>query len=326
MDNGSLSDSIGHIPERSDSSVGTSTTSTTITNNSSASTITSLAPLLRPIMLGGGAGGVGDGAFGPRTADRVMEMFSESAIELPNGERLVLKGAIGNGFYGTVYRGHIEDEYDRSLPKEVAVKVFNTNNGQQADLADFRREFHIMEQLKHANIVEIERFLDLPGEPLSIVMEHVANGSLAQYVIHRTLGTQKLLKFAQDIASGMEYLVGKRFVHRDLAARNVLVDANEAMKISDFGLAQVADQNGYYTTQNERCLPIKWYAPETLSSVKYSHCSDVWSYGVTLFEMFSRGSQPDLVPGRPQLPVDEMLARLTNGERYVYVHDITKKV
>lgn len=111
----------------------------------------------------------------------------------------------------------------------------------------------------------------------------------------------------------MEYLGSKKIIHRDLAARNILVDSDDCVKISDFGLAQYVE-NGYYRYQSNRALPIKWYAPETLENFEYSHKSDVWSYGVTLFEMFSRGKEPQLIPGRDLLG-QEILKLLTDNKR-----------
>lgn len=168
-------------------------------------------------------------------------------------------------------------------------------------------------------------------------MEFVKHSSFIVYLNANapSLSTKKLLKFSKDIASGMEYLVSQRIVHRDLAARNVLVDIEECVKISDFGLAQVIDSNGYYTYRHVRDIPIKWYAalsllikpenlfiiffryaPETLRLSRYSFMSDVWSYGVTLFEMFSRGSQPDLVSS-DGLSIVRMLDALDEGQRYI---------
>lgn len=113
----------------------------------------------------------------------------------------------------------------------------------------------------------------------------------------------------------MQYLEQKKIVHRDLAARNVLVANEHCVKIADFGLAQFTDVSGYYYhSTNSRALPLKWYAPETLSQHKFSHKSDVWSFGVTLYEMFTFGDSPNL-HHNPDLNPTEILALLNNGER-----------
>lgn len=96
----------------------------------------------------------------------------------------------------------------------------------------------------------------------------------------------------------MEYLGQKNIVHRDLAARNILVANDHLVKISDFGLAQFMEQNNYYMLKTSRELPIKWYAPESLRDGKFSVPTDVWSYGVTLWEMFSQGEDPVLPSSR----------------------------
>lgn len=90
----------------------------------------------------------------------------------------------------------------------------------------------------------------------------------------------------------MNHLFERKIIHRDLAARNILVQNMDCVKISDFGLAQVTDGSNYYIAQSNRDLPIKWYAPETLLTQKYSFQSDVWSFGVTMFEMFTYGETP----------------------------------
>lgn len=114
---------------------------------------------------------------------------------------------------------------------------------------------------------------------------------------------------------GMQYLESKKIVHRDLAARNVLVMNDSCVKIADFGLAQFTDNTGYYHfSTNSRALPLKWYAPETLQYSRFSHKSDVWSFGITLFEMFSFSESPNLNQN-PDLDANQILQLLEDGVR-----------
>lgn len=112
----------------------------------------------------------------------------------------------------------------------------------------------------------------------------------------------------------MAYLQNANIIHRDLATRNILVDnSKKSVKISDFGLAQKANENGYYFGHTDRMIPVRWYPIESIFGNTFTLASDVWSYGVTLYEMFSHGERP--YENEPNLTADDLLYRLQNGER-----------
>lgn len=220
----------------------------------------------------------------------------QGIFELGDDCNVVLQGRIGQGFYGEVYKGTLEyGGYGDSAvePRKVAVKKLKSSASESC-LQDFEREINIMKTLKHPNIVEILGVLRDPE--ILLVMEFVQHGSLQSYlkINKESLHDKQLLKYALDIAKGMDYLGTKNIVHRDLAARNILVMNENHVKISDFGLAQVMGTNDYYILKTNRDLPIKWYALESLRDGKFSVRSDVWSFGVTMCEMFNYGEEPNL--------------------------------
>lgn len=223
--------------------------------------------------------------------------------------KLIRDKKIGEGHYGKVFRGELYYHGDNN-PKTVAIKVFKNTN-QESFGKDFDREINIMMGLNHPNIVKI---ITSTAEPMSIVMEYLKCGSFDIYLSSQkpNLTNDRLLMFALDIAKGMEYLGDKGIIHRDLAARNILVDG-KTVKISDFGLAQHANNKGYYVSQGKKDIPMRWYALESLLYNKFSSSSDVWSYGVTLYEIFTRGEEPNL--DGSVLLNNDFINKLKNGER-----------
>uniref|UniRef100_A0A8C4EH74 Tyrosine-protein kinase n=1 Tax=Dicentrarchus labrax TaxID=13489 RepID=A0A8C4EH74_DICLA len=200
---------------------------------------------------------------------------------------IILGHLIGRGNFGEVYNGRL-----RSDNTPVAVKSCKENLAPEHK-SKFLMEARILKQYDHPNIVKLIGVCT-QKQPIYIIMELIQGGDFLSFLRHEShnLAPKVLVKMTENVASGMEYLESKKCIHRDLAARNCLVAENNLVKISDFGMSRQQEDGVYSTEGGLRQIPVKWTAPEALNYGRYTTESDVWSFGVLLWETFSMGMTP----------------------------------
>uniref|UniRef100_A0A8D3AFL4 receptor protein-tyrosine kinase n=1 Tax=Scophthalmus maximus TaxID=52904 RepID=A0A8D3AFL4_SCOMX len=215
---------------------------------------------------------------------------------------------LGSGAFGTVFKGlWVPEGENVKIP--VAIKVLREATSPKAN-QEILDEAYVMASVDHAHVC---RLLGIClTSSVQLVTQLMPYGCLLDYVRHHRdhVGAQWLLNCCVQIAKGMSYLEDRHLVHRDLAARNVLVKSPNHVKITDFGLAKLltADEKEYHADGGK--VPIKWMALESILQWTYTHQSDVWSYGVTVWELMTFGSKP-----YDGIPAGEITSVLEQGDR-----------
>ncbi|KFU92954.1 Tyrosine-protein kinase ITK/TSK [Chaetura pelagica] len=200
-----------------------------------------------------------------------------------NPSELTRVQEVGSGQFGVVYLGYLLNK------TKVAIKTIR--EGAMSE-EDFVEEAKVLMKLSHPKLVQLYGVC-FENAPICLVFEFMENGCLSDYLRSQrgSFTKETLLGMCQDVCEGMAYLEQNSVIHRDLAARNCLVGESHVVKVSDFGMSRIV-LDDQYTSSTGTKFPVKWSAPEVFSYSNYSTKSDVWSFGVLMWEVFSEGKIP----------------------------------
>uniref|UniRef100_A0A452EJY1 Focal adhesion kinase 1 n=1 Tax=Capra hircus TaxID=9925 RepID=A0A452EJY1_CAPHI len=221
-------------------------------------------------------------------------------------ERIELGRCIGEGQFGDVHQGTYTSPENPALA--VAIKTCK-NCTSDSVREKFLQEALTMRQFDHPHIVKLIGVIT--ENPVWIIMELCTLGELRSFLQVRkySLDLASLILYAYQLSTALAYLESKRFVHRDIAARNVLVSSNDCVKLGDFGLSRYMEDSTYYKASKGK-LPIKWMAPESINFRRFTSASDVWMFGVCMWEILMHGVKPF-----QGVKNNDVIGRIENGER-----------
>ncbi|RWS06162.1 Tyrosine-protein kinase Btk29A-like protein, partial [Dinothrombium tinctorium] len=222
--------------------------------------------------------------FSAKTRLQMNSLNADKSWEIRAADLSLLE-ELGSGQFGVVRKGKWKDIFD------VAVKLMKEGTMSEQD---FIEEAKVMTKLQHPNLVQLYGVC-IEHRPICIVTEFMKHGSLLSY-LRKNENTLKqkpplLLDMCLQVCSGMAYLEAHNYIHRDLAARNCLVGESFIVKVADFGLTRCVTDD-QYTSSSGTKFPIKWAPPEVLQFTRFSSKSDVWAYGVLMWEIFTCGKMP----------------------------------
>ncbi|KAM5211330.1 focal adhesion kinase 1 isoform 17-T30 [Hipposideros larvatus] len=256
---------------------------------------------------------VSDEISGDETDDYAEIIDEEDTYTMPSTrdyeiqrERIELGRCIGEGQFGDVHQGVYVSPENPALA--VAIKTCK-NCTSDSVREKFLQEALTMRQFDHPHIVKLIGVIT--ENPVWIIMELCTLGELRSFLQVRkySLDLASLILYAYQLSTALAYLESKRFVHRDIAARNVLVSSNDCVKLGDFGLSRYMEDSTYYKASKGK-LPIKWMAPESINFRRFTSASDVWMFGVCMWEILMHGVKPF-----QGVKNNDVIGRIENGER-----------
>ncbi|XP_013077783.2 focal adhesion kinase 1 isoform X2 [Biomphalaria glabrata] len=226
--------------------------------------------------------------------------------EIPR-DHLRLVEILGEGQFGDVYKGMFFDKTGTQVP--VAIKTCK-EDGEECMAEKFLEEAYIMQQFDHPHIVKLIGICS-DTAPVWIVMELAKHGEMRAYLQNNQphLDLVMLILYSYQLSTALSYLESKKFVHRDIAARNVLVAFHDNVKLGDFGLSRWVEEQSYYKASKGK-LPIKWMAPESINFRRFTTASDVWMFGVCIWEILMYGVKPF-----QGVKNNDVIGKIENGER-----------